>query len=487
MQVGITNPLREFLKWRPFPPNDGEPLLFCWDAHRVEIDGRKMLLLCNAANRFAGITAMRAADWRRLDEVCRDLVVSSMLECGFSASAVDQYLVRAGAVEFGRTHGRSAVGCMNRLVDTLMWASCERDTQFQARLTHFANVDDVGSCATRKGLGFAADRMAEDLLELGINPHGGSRYVIDYGRLDDEEDGGRAEEDRKRYRIDYALLNDAWDDGAPAAESAGTPSEEDLARELDEIIANLDAEGDAPAADISSRIDAVTRAMRSERGNDPDRPPVPGRLCTVCGAEPRVFLGGVPYCLGCHNELTERLMGAQHVTNDSSTLAVFDSEGALVQFAVERMLTPPFARWTAREAVPDGSAREGIEVCVDADPDEDQDETLARLWEKAQQAVSRPSARVHEQPANLPGWVSNGAHVDGEVLFAEDSGWARIGEDENGGYAMVVDGRRYDAEQFLGLFTGHVGFVLHWQIHDPGDDLPGPWDIRQGYEDRGII
>lgn len=458
MQIGITNPLREFLGWKPFPPNAEEPLLFCWDAHRVKIDGRVMLVVCNAANRFAGITAMRGADWKRLGEVCRDLVAASMLECGFSVSAVDQYLVRAGAVDFGRTHGRKAVGCMNRMVDALMWAQCDRSEQFQAFLTDLANIDDIGSCACHDGYGVAADRMAEDLQELGINPHGGSRYVIDYGRLYEDE-----------------LTS------TPETEPA---TKEGLVRELDGIIAELDAEGGAGG--IVSMTEAVTRVMRAERGGNPERPPADAGLCTVCGREPRVFLGSVPYCLDCHNELTERLMGVQHVTNDSSMLAVFDPDGKLVQFAVERMVTPPFARWTARELVENG-AREGIEVCTDADPDENQDETLARLWEKAQQAVSRPSARLHEQPAGLPGWVSNGAHVDGEILFAEDAGWGRIVEDDHGRYAVVVDGRRYDAEQFLGLFSGHVGFDLHWQIHDPGDDLPGPWDIRQSFEDRGIV
>ena len=70
------------------------------------------------------------------------------------------------------------------------------------------------------------------------------------------------------------------------------------------------------------------------------------------------------------------------------------------------------------------------------------------------------------------GVPSNGAHVGGEVRFAEDVGWARIGDDEHGNRFAVVDGRRYDPEQFFGLFTGHVGFDLHWSIHDPSDDLP---------------
>lgn len=43
------------------------------------------------------------------------------------------------------------------------------------------------------------------------------------------------------------------------------------------------------------------------------------------------------------------------------------------------------------------------------------------------------------------------------------------------------------SRELLGLLSGHVGFDLHWQIHDPGDDLPEHWDIRESYEQRGFI
>ena len=188
--------------------------------------------------------------------------------------------------------------------------------------------------------------------------------------------------------------------------------------------------------------------------------------------------------------MTERLIGAPHVTNDGSTLAVYGDRG-VEQFAVERMVTPPFARWTAREAVAGDDPRraggyDGVEVCVDASVAEDQDVTLGRLWEKAQEAVSRPSTRAHEAPAGFE-WVSNGAHVGGEIRFANDSGWGRIQEDEHGSRFVVVDGQRYGAEQFLGLFSAHVGFDIHWELHDPGDDLPEHWDMREDFERRGLV
>lgn len=477
MQIGITNPLREFLKWKPFPPNGDEAPIFCWDAHRVKVDGRVMLVVCNAANRFSGVTAARATDWKHLDEACVNLVRQSMLSCGFSPPAVDEYLSRAGAVEFGRTHGRKAVGCMNRMVDTLLWMQCDRDERYQAYMTYVVNAKDLASCSEHAGYGYAAERMAEDLKKLGIEPFQETDST-------DQSPTPTADESPESTRV------------------------EDIAREVGSILDGFDAELDARLnnafdklgavpidanpnpSDINNRISDAIRIMRVEHGGNPQHPPADASLCTVCGAQPRVFLNNVPYCLNCYNELTERLMGVPHVTNDDSVLVVFDEAGATVQFAVERMITPPFARWSAREIVTEDNPSidagyAGIEVRIDAGLDEDQEETLAKLWEKAQEAVSRPSTYVHKQLGR--GQISNGAHLDDGIHFANDSGWGHITEDEHGHPLIVIDGQRYNAEQFFGLFTGHIGFNLHWEMHDPADDLPAPWSMRQGFEQRGLI
>ena len=170
MQIGVTNPLRKFLGWKAFPPRESDEAIFCWDAHRVEIGGRKMLVVCNAANRFAGVTAMRAADWKRLDATCLSLIEEAMLETGFTEAAVRSYLERAGEVEFGRTHGSVAVGCMNNMIDLLTWHDAERGVQFQAKLIHRANDIDLCHCASRKDYGHPTEWMVEDLRNLGIEP-----------------------------------------------------------------------------------------------------------------------------------------------------------------------------------------------------------------------------------------------------------------------------------------------------------------------------
>ena len=102
MQIGVTNPLRKFLGWKAFPPRESDEAIFCWDAHRVEIGGRKMLVVCNAANRFAGVTAMRAADWKRLDATCLSLIEDAMLETGFTEARSTLCKSTSGAFHLGR-------------------------------------------------------------------------------------------------------------------------------------------------------------------------------------------------------------------------------------------------------------------------------------------------------------------------------------------------------------------------------------------------
>lgn len=512
MQVGITNPLRQFIGHSPYRPwaEEIDPL-FCWDAHRVTVDGRVMLVVCNAANRFAGVTAMSGAHWNYLPAKVEELVGDAMRCAGFSSAAVEAYLRRAGAVELGRTHGRRAVAYMNKMIDTLKWCECDHDGQLQDFLMHVVNDEDFCRCATRDEYGLPSAWMAEDLRAIGIEPYERRRprYSIDYTM---ESEGPAA-------RADAAdVLQASADTGAASPSGASRLTDEEAMRELDALIAELDAEegsaffevdadriasaiaelldasssGDrgrieaatrkleglagpsdpdgTAAADAGARFDAAEAAMLAERGRT--EPHAEG--CRVCGNQaPRVFISGDPYCLSCYNELVERVMGAPRVTNDQSTIAVFGAGGEMLQFAVERLASPLGAEWTAREVVGEDDPRrehgyEGVEVSTFADPMGNQDEALAELWEKAQQAVARPSTHTPEWQG---GYISNGAHFGDEVRFANESGWGRISDDEDGRY-IVVDGQRYTGEQFIELVGVYVGFDLRWEIVDRTDPLP---------------
>ena len=170
MEVGITIPLQKFLRWRQPPYGEDPRLFFCWDAHRAEVNGRKLLIVANSANRFAGIRRMTGADWKRLDAIALETIDAAMECAGVSVHMRRAYFDRAGALAFTKTHGRKPVGCLNRIVDDIWFCVpqlLDTETMFQPALTSFANRTLV-HCATRTDYVVPSDAFMEDLRECGL-------------------------------------------------------------------------------------------------------------------------------------------------------------------------------------------------------------------------------------------------------------------------------------------------------------------------------
>ena len=210
-------------------------------------------------------------------------------------------------------------------------------------------------------------------------------------------------------------------------------------------------EGHSPSAvgESHSRADEQTDTRARHLTLVPDE--VPRNRCVVCGKEPRVWFGSTPYCLSCYNKMVEHDIGAPHAQHDDSVLVAFDQQGRVVEFAVERMLMLHLASWTAREIITDEQRRdrayEGIEVSLYADPFEDSDTTLARLSNRVQEVLDKPSTKQTSLPEAL---VAIGAQLESET-YANETGWARICCDSTGKRYLVIDGRRYSADEFLRL------------------------------------
>ena len=165
MEIGVTIPLQKHLKWKQPPYGDEPNLLLCWEAHRAEIAGRMMLVVVNAANRFAAIRRMSGADWKKLDSVVPETIAAAMTEAGVPKETQRRYFDAAGPLAFTKTHGRKSVGGLNRVVDEA-WFSSARDydleSMFQSDMTSFANRM-LGSCATRDGYIVPREVFLEDL------------------------------------------------------------------------------------------------------------------------------------------------------------------------------------------------------------------------------------------------------------------------------------------------------------------------------------
>ena len=165
MEIGVTIPLQKILGWKQPPYGDDPRPFLCWDAHRAEVMGRKLLFVVNSANRFAGVRSMSGADWKRLDAVVCDVIDQAMETEGIPSWMRQRYFDVAGAPVFTKTHGRRPVAFLNRVVDDVWF--CSRDgiaegATFQTGLTAAAN-GLLTHCATRRDYVVPREAFAQDL------------------------------------------------------------------------------------------------------------------------------------------------------------------------------------------------------------------------------------------------------------------------------------------------------------------------------------
>lgn len=170
MQFGMTIPLQRFLRRAQPPYGEPDDLAFCWETHRVVLDGQDVLLLVNASSRFLAAACMQPADWCMWEDVAAASIRAALLASGFSEHAADAYAFFGGTPEVTKTHGRRPVAFLNVLVDQLMVAPVCVDAacMVQLDLCRFANEHLAGKAAGFEGVGFAAERFAQDVRRLGL-------------------------------------------------------------------------------------------------------------------------------------------------------------------------------------------------------------------------------------------------------------------------------------------------------------------------------
>lgn len=198
--------------------------------------------------------------------------------------------------------------------------------------------------------------------------------------------------------------------------------------------------------------------------------------CMVCGKPARVHMGSSVYCLDCYNRLTDYLAGVETPTNDNYNILALGPEGRTVEFAVERFAFGPNSVWTAVEQVDADDPRrewgyEGRSVSIAADARiMSQDDALDALMVKVQHLVGHASMRGTPIVSGQI-WETS-ARRKGQVLYANETGVARIESDVDGQKSVVIDGQRFSPEQFLDLLSCFEGFDLYWQVRDASDEPP---------------
>ena len=198
--------------------------------------------------------------------------------------------------------------------------------------------------------------------------------------------------------------------------------------------------------------------------------------CIVCGKPARVHMGSTSYCLDCYNRIADYLAEVETPTNDDYSILALDSKGRTVEFMVERFSFGSSSTWTAVEQVPEDDPRRewgyvGRSVSVVADARQmSQEEALDALMVKGQRVTEHASTRGMRIEAGQI-WNTT-ARREGEVLYANETGIARIESNEHGKNSVVVDGQRFTATQFADLLSCFEGFDLYWQVRDATDEPP---------------
>ena len=170
MQLGVTIPLQRFLRLPRPPYGEADDPLFCWEAHRVRLDGCDVLLAVNASNRFLAAACMQPGATGRAGGCCGRVDARGACAGGRGRACGGRVLVFRRSSR-GHAHPRAATGgVLNVLADKLLSgpARVDPESSFQPELCRFANDELPGRAAGFEGLGLASERFAADLRRLGI-------------------------------------------------------------------------------------------------------------------------------------------------------------------------------------------------------------------------------------------------------------------------------------------------------------------------------
>lgn len=172
MELGLTFPLQRFLKKTPPPYGVESDRRFCWDLHRIALQGRSCLLAVHCHSRYTLVRYDVAPfQWDNLPELFRESLLESLTAAGYAPLQVENYLQKAGTVFLTRTHGRREVAFLNRAWDDVLTHSTFLDctTQCQPLLEHAVNTHP-SRCVGFTGLGTALKRITATLPFDGETP-----------------------------------------------------------------------------------------------------------------------------------------------------------------------------------------------------------------------------------------------------------------------------------------------------------------------------
>ncbi|GAA0591942.1 hypothetical protein GCM10009001_05110 [Virgibacillus siamensis] len=145
MFIHCTNKMLDKLNVQPetdTEQGDGNGL-FSWHANITRINGRQSAVFMNNNSQYVIVLfGLKAKDFSRMDSLFKQAIRMVWREEGIKEILIDDYLARAGGVQFGKTKNRSFVARLNR--------SCKEMTIFEKEINSEQLIQSGLSIQTSK-------------------------------------------------------------------------------------------------------------------------------------------------------------------------------------------------------------------------------------------------------------------------------------------------------------------------------------------------
>ena len=187
MEIGATKAVQERLKATQISEIKETSLVFCWDTHLAKIKRRNVLFIVNASNRYTiAMTDIEPRNWNYYAMYISRVIYGVMQEMGYSENQIRQYFKMSGDTTVTKTHGKKAVGGINRMVMDAQYfdKKLEKEAKYQWELSEFLNRD-ICQPEGFDAYGYPSELFKLDMERLGIIPKRKPAKIIDFTRYID--------------------------------------------------------------------------------------------------------------------------------------------------------------------------------------------------------------------------------------------------------------------------------------------------------------
>lgn len=154
MELGLTIPLQRHLQVKQLAYGNPQHGFYCWDLHKITLHGRPCLLAVHTHTRYAlTLFDLSPGQWNGLVSTFLHALQEGLQQAGFANDQIMEYLSRAGAAAYTKTHGRRPVAFLNRAWDDVVAHDYTLDTERQSQPMLNGAVNALPRrCAGQEGL-----------------------------------------------------------------------------------------------------------------------------------------------------------------------------------------------------------------------------------------------------------------------------------------------------------------------------------------------